>query len=616
MSVAEQHVLPLFAPRPRMVPVDPAAGLDPPPVPPDRLRPLAGGGEEAGGLRAEEQFTADRFRAMGLRDYQVEACLAIWKELGIDQATLLVLATGLGKTRTAASFIRAWLRAGQGNVLWLAHRDELLTQAREELEQLAGEHVSLEQAQWRGGGTRIVVGSVATMKGDRLRNWAKDRFSLVVTDEAHHAINKSYRAIYDHFSGAKLLGLTATPKRHDGKAQGRVFKSVAFVRGISWGISEGYLVPLELEDGYVESIDLSAVNTVSGDLDQAAVEAQILKAVAPIVDNARKAAAGGRRSLIFTPRVASAHAVAAGLNEATAECARAVDGQTDKSLRKFILRGHKADTFQHLVNCAVFTEGYDDPGVQCGTIARPTKSVPLYEQILGRYLRPLKGIGELPTKEDRLAAIAASAKPFAYVVDITGQAGKHKLVSPVDILGGTYTDAEKARAKKNLRGKAGNVEKALEQARAELTAEEAARAKAMAKKAAAVAVKTRLRKVDPFSLLGVHDEPGEMHPAWYFDPMTTEQFDQLKEFGIEAAPDTKYGQANKLLSNARMRKQRGLTSYKQIKFLQRYGIDARRMYRATAGRVFDAIKANGWKGLDPAVLSQIVGRGRTVGEEG
>lgn len=601
MSVAEQHMLPLFAPPTRMVPAPAIVPLRSPP---------AGGGEEAG-----SSLSDDAFRAMGLRDYQVEACQAIWKELGEHRSTMLVLATGLGKTRTAACLIRAWLRAGRGNVLWLAHRSELLDQARAELEDLTGEHVSLEQAQFRGGGTRVIVGSVQTLKGARLKGWQSDRFTLIVTDEAHHAVGKSYRAIYDHFGAAKHLGLTATPKRHDGKAQGRVYNSVAYVRGISWGISEGYLVPLELEDGFIETIDLSKVQTVKGDLDQAAVEQEILKATAAIVHAAIKCA-GDKRSLIFTPRVASAHAVAAGLNAVQAENARSVDGGTDKTIRRFILRGHKADSFQHLVNCAVYTEGYDDPGVQRGTIARPTKSLPLYEQILGRYLRPLPGVGQLPTREERLAAIAASSKPCAAIVDITGKNGKHRLISPVDILGGTYTDAERTRAKKLLRKTPGDVDTALRRARTELTQEELKRKEAQAKKAAAIGVTWRFDKRNPFAALGVHEEPGELHPDWFYNAMTTEQFDQLKEIGVTVQPGTNYGQANKLLSNARMRKQRGLASFKQIRFLNRYGIDGRRMYRSTASRLYEAISGNGFKALDPERVKEVVGRGREPGEDG
>jgi len=333
-------------------------GLEPPPTPAESPR---------GGA----------VRWPGLRDYQIEACEAIGVELAMHRSTLLVMATGLGKTITAAAFVHRWKAEHSlwpDSVLWLAHRDELLSQSREQIERLTGELVSLEQADFRGGGTRIMVASIQTLKGKRLEAWAPDRFSLIVVDEAHHAPSPSYRKILDHFKAAKIVGLTATPDRLDGKAQGDVFETVALKRDIDFGITEGYLVPLVLEATYIESIDVGRAKTVMGDLDESTVEEEIVKAVAPIAKAVREATPAGERSLTFTPRVGSAHAVSEALNAHIIESSRCVDGKTEKQLRKAILRDHKRGRFAHLLNCLVFTEGYDDPGVRVGCIARLTKS--------------------------------------------------------------------------------------------------------------------------------------------------------------------------------------------------------------------------------------------------
>lgn len=155
-----------------------------------------------------------------LRGYQRDAKGRILDRLSVNRSVLLVLATGGGKTTIFGEIAKDW----HGDVLILAHRSELLEQARGRLQEMTGEYVGLEQANYWAGSQRIVVGSVQTLGSSKAyrRERFKQRFSLVIVDEAHHVVAKSYRKILEAFPGAKILGVTATPDRGDEVALGKI----------------------------------------------------------------------------------------------------------------------------------------------------------------------------------------------------------------------------------------------------------------------------------------------------------------------------------------------------------------------------------------------------------
>ncbi|HET6279432.1 MAG TPA: DEAD/DEAH box helicase, partial [Polyangia bacterium] len=329
--------------------------------------------------------------AAGLRPYQVEAVQAIQDALKLTRSTLLVMATGLGKTQVFGAVTAAWPKPGR--VLVLAHRDELLDQARRRLQQMTGEYVDLEQAEFRASGARIVVGSVQTLsRPKRLERFPQDAFELVIVDEAHHAIAATYRRVLKWFEHAKVLGVTATPDRQDEQGMHNVFESVAYKREIEDGIKDGFLCPIRVTQIQVDKIELSAVRTTAGDLNQGDLDAVMSteEVLHGVVDPTMKEA-GDRRTIVFTTSVANAHRMAEIFNRYRIGCAQAVDGETATDKRRAILAGHKRGDFQFLVNVGVLTEGYDDPGVACVAMARPTKSRALYAQCAGRGLRIAPG---------------------------------------------------------------------------------------------------------------------------------------------------------------------------------------------------------------------------------
>jgi superfamily II DNA or RNA helicase len=543
----------------------------------------------------------------GLRSYQRSCVEAVRAELGGVRATLSVLFTGAGKTQIGGTIVKHW----PGRVLWLAHRDELIRQAAARIQQMAGEQPSIDMAGEYAWGSRIVVGSVQTLQRKRLERHPHDRFGLIVVDEAHHAPSPSYRTIFEHFPEAKIFGITATADRLDGIAQGNVFDSIAFRKDIDEGIGEGYLVPVVPVAKLIESVDLSAIKTKGGDLAEGALEEEMLKSVAAIA-RATFETVGDRKTLVFTSGVGTAHAVAGALNEMRAGCARVVDGTTDKDLRRQILRAHRAGEFQFLCNCLVFVEGYDDPTVAAIVNARPTKSRALYVQVAGRGLRVLPGIGELLTLDERIAAIKASAKPDCLLVDITGQAGRHKLIGPTDLLGGKYLPEEKERAAAILAKDGGELIEALDEARKQLRNEKVERdraadeqAREMARKAAAAKVHHSSSTFDPFGSLGPLGIA--MERANVGGPATP---DDLQWLGANKVEPRGLGHADvlKLQKTAAQWRKMGAATLKQRRVLATKGVSVPfNLPFQTARSLLDAIAGNGWRPIPRAQVDQLMG---------
>jgi len=523
-----------------------------------------------------------------LRPYQEEAIARIRACLAENQSTLLVLPTGTGKTRTAATYVRDH----GGRVLWLAHRQELIEQGRESLEDVTGQQVSIEKADQYARGTRIVVASVQTLKGDRLSTF-RDRFdpTLIVTDEAHHAPSASYRAIYEAFPGARHLGLTATPDRHDEKAMGLVFDSVAFVYEIRDAIRDGFLCPIRALQVQVDAIDLRAVGTVAGDLNQGELDA-VMSAEEALhgVVGATLEHAGARRTIVFTTSVENAHRLAEITNRYRPASARAVDGGTDPRARATVLRDHKAGAYQYLFNVGVLTEGYDDPAISCVVMARPTSSRALYAQCAGRGLR------------------IADGKADCLLIDLAGNSGKHSLVTATDILAGKYDDDTLALAKKKVAEADGGMlaEEALAEAAREIEAQRQAEAARRARIQGKV--KTRATVVDPFAVLHMKDPSAEEWSDRYATPATDPQLAALERMKIPAPEHCTKAQASKLIGAAIKRRELGLSTFGHVKALGKYGIDALNMSFTRASNIMTAIQQNGWRPLAPAHLSELMER--------
>lgn len=405
-----------------------------------------------------------------LRDYQIESLAKAAEKLKTHTSTLLVLPTGMGKT---VVFARAVAECN-GNSLVLAHRTELLEQAADKLAYDLGYRPVIEQAtrghdtdlMWSGG--NCVVGSVQSMCRDwRLEKFKNNPFDLIIIDEAHHATAASYRKIVEYFlklnPKCKVLMVTAWPRRGDETALGLVCESVAYEMYIGDGIDLGWLVPIEQEFVIVDTVDFSSLssrkNTIGemdfaqGELEAILTQEEALHAMAkPILDK------GEKQALVFTAGVDHAHMLASILNRYRERSAAAVDGKTPRDQRAQIVNDFQHGRINYLVNFGVFTEGFDCPSTDLVVMGRPTKSVGMYIQMLGRGTRTLSGVVDgIATPDERKAAIAASAKPKMLAMDFVGNS-KHKLVSGVDVLGGNYDAIVRDIAADNIKGQGGNAD--------------------------------------------------------------------------------------------------------------------------------------------------------------
>src|SRR5262249_4163797 len=158
-----------------------------------------------------------------------------------------------------------------------------------------------------------------------------------------------------------------------------------------------------------------------------------------------------KQALWFCASVAHAKKTAGVLGRYSTGGVQFLSGDTPREARRRLVDAYKTGQIQHLVNCALFLEGFDAPGTYAIVMGRPTKSVALYMQVLGRGTRPLPGIVDgLERAEDRRTAIAMSAKPNMLVIDFAGNAGRHKIVQASDVLGGKYAPPVREYAKQTM----------------------------------------------------------------------------------------------------------------------------------------------------------------------
>ena len=353
------------------------------------------------------------------RPYQHEAVAALLAAAARGvQRPLLVLPTGTGKTIVFALLVQ---RCG-GRALILAHRDELIQQAVDKL-RLVDPTLTLGvvQAERDEHTAPIVVASVQTLsRRTRLARLVPD-FQTIVIDEAHHTPAPTYRRILEYCrawraDGPLVVGVTATPERGDHHSLRQVFDTIVYQKTLLEMMQAGYLVDLRALQVLLQA-DFDVLRTQQGDFVDAELATLLLAANAPAqILAAFQTHAAERKALVFTPTVALAYAMVDTFRGAGMP-AEALDGTTPLATRRAILqRLHTGET-RVVANCAVLTEGFDEPSVDCIIIARPTQSAPLYQQMLGR------GTRTYPGKTDCL------------VLDVVGVSTQHTLHTAATLFG-------------------------------------------------------------------------------------------------------------------------------------------------------------------------------------
>lgn len=514
-----------------------------------------------------------------LRDYQSRAVANIGRCLAESKSTLLVLPTGCGKTVVFAHAIKEHCA---GRAMVIAHREELITQNAKTIGSVLGQPCDIERADQHAdlhtmhGKAKVVVASKDSLHPKRLERFDPSEFGMIVTDESHRAVAQSYRRIYDHFKNVPHLGVTATPDRLDEEALGQIYGSVAMVYEIADAIKDGWLVSVRARTVVVHDLDLSDVSTTGGDLNQGELAEQLERerSTHEMAASITKEC-DDRRAIVFAVTVRQARRMAEILNDYKPDCARWVSGETPTEERRQTLAAHKRGECQFMVNVGVLTEGYDDPGVGMIVVARPTKSRALFAQMLGRGTRALPGVVDGPeTAELRKRAIAESEKQDLLCLDFTGNCGRHKLITPADVLGGAFPDEDRAAVSLAMQAGIVDVDDELERARAarKNQGSKADQALYLSSKNRIVALASYMLK--PEDLFDVEFTPGRER-TWLMGKAPTDpQLDALERAGFKRADCERMSrtECSRLIGEIILRRQQGLCTLKQARCLSQRGV--------------------------------------------
>lgn len=521
---------------------------------------------------------------MELRPYQREAEAAILNEwdAGILR-TLLVLPTGCGKTIVFSKVIEDRVRAGD-RVLVLAHRGELLEQASDKLAQATGLRCATEKADESclGSWYRVAVGSVQSlMREKRLSRFAHDYFQTIVVDEAHHVLSDGYQRVLDHFGQAKVLGVTATPDRGDMRNLGQCFQSLAYEYTLPKAIREGFLSPIKALTIPLK-LDLTGVGVQSGDFKAGDLGTALDPYLEQIADEMTRHCSD-RKTVVFLPLVKTSQNFRDILLRHGFRAAE-VNGTSQD--RAQILSDFDAGKYNVLCNSMLLTEGWDCPSVDCIVVLRPTKVRSLYSQMVGRGTRLFRG------------------KDHLLLLDFLWHTERHELCHPANLICENEEVARKMTENIEAAGCPVDIEQAEQKASEDVVAQ---REEALAKQLHEMR-RRKQRLVDPLQFemsIQAEDLTGYV-PAfgWEMGPPSDAQKSTLEKLGILPDQIESAGKAKLLLDRLGTRREAGLTTPKQIRFLEGRGFRHVGTWSfESAKHMIDRIAANGWKtprGIDPS----------------
>jgi superfamily II DNA or RNA helicase len=325
-----------------------------------------------------------------LRPYQSEGIEKIRNSYrNGNKRPLFVLATGAGKTLTF-SYI-TMQSVNKGLTVWvMAHKDDLIGQISESLQRFQIRHGIIQGGRYVTPNLNCYVVSIPTIARRLGKYPAPD---LIIIDEAHHSTAGNYVKILDYYPNAKVLGVTATPCRSDGRGLGDVFDDMIIGPTVYELINGGYLVMPRYYNPKSESLEteLKSVKKLAGDYNNKDLAEAVKRAAlyGDIITNYREKC-GGVPAVVFCVNVEHANEMARRFSAAGFTAAN-VDGTMDKTEVREILRKLGTGEIQVVTSCNLISEGTDIPAIGCAILARPTQSLSLYLQQVGRALRPFGG---------------------------------------------------------------------------------------------------------------------------------------------------------------------------------------------------------------------------------
>ncbi len=477
---------------------------------------------------------------MKLRPYQEEFIAAAERSWADGARRVLgVAATGAGKTIMTSEL----MRRERGNCLFLADATELVAQNAAKYYDYAGEFAGVEMAGSTAGGfDRVVVASSQSMV-NRLDRYDPDHFNLIVVDEAHrNTLGAMSQSILSHFGEySRVLGVTGTPFRADRKELGDFYETISIDIGLDRLIREGWLSPITIKSVPMP-VDLSKVGSSGGDYKAS----DLGEVIEPILREAAKQllehAAGCKKIVVFLPLIKTSIRMARICRELGMKAVH-VSGEDRSQLGEFVDGDARV-----ICNAQLLTTGWDCPPVDCIMVLRPTKSLPLYAQMVGRGTRLHPGKGRLLLLDP------------LYLTD------DHRLINPARLVARDEEQAAAMMAEIREKGEGGDlieVEDDIEEQRIE-----ALKKRALAKS------KRAMRLVDAleFALDSGDVETAEFEPefGWEASPASERQIEMLEKAGIDIEGMTR-GKASKVIDLLFMRRDRGLASPKQLRLLKRLG---------------------------------------------
>lgn len=514
---------------------------------------------------------------MELRPYQQEARTAVEQDWADGfMKTLLVLPTGCGKTIVFCKIVEDMVRQG-GRCLILAHRGELLEQAADKLLTATGLRCAVEKAEescldsWY----RVTVGSVQTlMREKRLQQFPTDFFNAIVVDEAHHVLADSYQRVLEHFPAAKVLGVTATPDRGDMRNLGQYFEHLAYEYSLPRAIKEGYLSPIKAVTIPLK-LDLTGVGVQAGDFKNSDLDTALDPYLYQIAAEMKNYCAE-RKTVVFLPLVRTSQKFRAILEQ---EGFRAAEVNGSSEDRAEVLRDFNDGKYNVLCNSMLLTEGWDCPSVDCVVVLRPTKIRSLYCQMVGRGTRTAPG------------------KDHLLLLDFLWHTERHELCHPASLICESPEVAQRmTEALEDSAGCPVDIEEAEEKAESDVVAQ---REEALAKQLAEM--RSRKRKlVDPLQFemsIQAEDLAGYVPSfGWEMSPPSDKQVQSLEKWGIRPDEIECAGKASLLLDRLAKRRSEGLTTPKQIRFLEGKGFHHVGQWQFEEARnMIDRIASQGWK---------------------
>ena len=521
---------------------------------------------------------------MELRPYQETARQKVqeeWEEG--KKRTLLVLPTGTGKTIVFSKIIEDRVKKGE-RVLVIAHRGELLEQASDKLYKSTGLKTATEKAGQTSLGSfyRVVVGSVQTLQREkRLNQFPPEYFDTIVIDEAHHAISDGYQRVLQHFEDANVLGVTATPDRGDMRNLGSYFESLAYEYSLPEAIKSGYLSPIKALTIPLK-LDLSNVKQQAGDFSTKDLGTALDPYLEQIAEEMKKQCFN-RKTVVFLPLVKTSQKFRDILNKHGFKAAE-VNGESAD--REQVLKDYEEGKYNVLCNSMLLTEGWDCPSVDCVIVLRPTKVRALYSQMVGRGTRLAPGKKEL------------------LLLDFLWHTERHELCHPANLIATDETVAKKMTENIEELGAPIDLEQAEQQAKEDVALE---REESLAKQLSEM--KRRKRKlVDPlqFEMSIQASDLTDYVPSfgWQMSPPTDKQVKALEKWGIFPDEIENAGKAEMLINRLVKRRDAGLSTPKQIRFLENRGFQHVGTWQFEAAtKLINRIAANGWRiphGIKPA----------------